>query len=168
MRSARKNKVPAEKGNACSADRCSAVSRSPRRTQVRRTHARTYVRTHACMHARTHARTHVASRYCEKPSVARVKPRARLDARMEMARSCYCMEMDTSPLIAAEATTVTSWLSSCLPTDSVMSLSGKRQASFRTLQKRTYKTRSFFKRHLTNINFNYWSLNYKWLALFKN
>lgn len=115
----------------------------------------THVCTHASMYARTHARTHVASRYCEKPSVARVKPRARLDARMEMARSCYCMEMDTSPLIAAEATTVTSWLSSCLPTDSVMSLSGKRQASFRTSQKRTYKTRSFFKRRLTNINFNY-------------
>jgi len=43
-------------------------------------------RTLAYRHARTHARTHARrqarnlSRYCEKPSVARVKPRARPDA----------------------------------------------------------------------------------------
>jgi len=104
------------------------------RRAVSRMHARKYIgRTHAATHART-------PRYCEKPCMARVKPRARLDSRVWKWRAAAIVWKWIASSLAAEATTVTNWLSSdlpaaslpaCLParlpTGLVMSLSRKRQ-----------------------------------------
>jgi len=96
------------------------------RRAVSRMHARKYI-------GRTHART---LRYCEKPCMARVKPRARLDSRVWKWRAVAIVWKWIASPLAAEATTVTNWLSSdlpaaslpaCLPTGLVMSLSRKRQ-----------------------------------------